>query len=334
MTDLDQLVERARGLSVRADAADAYVRELDRWARAAHPRPNRLAWLVPALAAAAAIAAFVLWPRARTPATTAAATPVQVGEHVAIVADPGTAYRVIAATQSETRIAVDHGAVTARLWHGLAPHRLALEGGGVIATATGTVYSLAVDAGGAVVHVDRGTVDVTDRIGTRAIAAGESSASGRAADPEGASALIALAGPAGESAPAPAPSPPPVVDAAVPDAMVVDAPAPAPPPITPPEPVKDRWRRERVLRGQGKLAEALVECIAIADARDATWSPIALVEAVRIELDPLAQPERAIELADRMLREYPDHALAPEARDLRCDALRQLGRGAECAAKP
>jgi hypothetical protein len=67
---------------------------------------------------------------------------------------------------------------------------------------------------------------------------------------------------------------------------------------------------------------------------DATWSPIALVEAVRIELGPRTDPERAIELAGRMLREWPNDALAPETRELRCRALRQLGRAGECAAPP
>ena len=61
------------------------------------------------------------------------------------------------------------------------------------------------------------------------------------------------------------------------------------------------------------------------------WSPIALVEAVRIELGPLADPERAIALADRVLREWSADALVSEARELRCRALRQLGRSDECA---
>jgi hypothetical protein len=62
------------------------------------------------------------------------------------------------------------------------------------------------------------------------------------------------------------------------------------------------------------------------------WSPIALVEAIQIELHQLADPERAIALADRMLRDWPGDPLVSEARDLRCRALRQIGRGGECAA--
>jgi hypothetical protein len=61
------------------------------------------------------------------------------------------------------------------------------------------------------------------------------------------------------------------------------------------------------------------------------WSPIALIEAVWIEFGPLSDPERAIALADRVRREWPADALVAEARELRCRALRQLGRGDECA---
>lgn len=54
----------------------------------------------------------------------------------------------------------------------------------------------------------------------------------------------------------------------------------------------------------------------------------------RIELGPLAEPERAIALADRAIRDWPADALVSEARDLRCRALRQIGRGDECATAP
>lgn len=333
MTDLDHLVERARRAEVRSDAADAYVRELERWARPARAAPLR--WLVPGIAAAAvaAIAIAIVWPRAagpNVPAAAVASAPVRVGDRVAIVADPGTEYRVVAATADETRIAIERGAVTARLWHGAAPHRLSLEGGGVIATATGTVYSLSVGAAGAVVHVDEGTVSVRDRNGTRAVLAGASSAAGPVADPRAARALVDLPAPAARAEPLDDAGAAGEIDAglaepAAPPSHTAAAPAPAA------ESVKERWRRERVLRGQGKLDAALAECAAIADAHDATWSPIALVEAARIELDAASDPERALAAADRLLRDYPTHALAAETRDLRCRALSELGRGAECS---
>ncbi|MGN6104864.1 MAG: hypothetical protein ACTHU0_07165, partial [Kofleriaceae bacterium] len=116
------------------------------------------------------------------------------------------------------------------------------------------------------------------------------------------------------------PSKPPSVDAQDGRAPAVASPS-----------LVERWRIARLLRAQNKLAEALAECLALVEAHDPTWSPIALVEAIRIELGPRASPERAIELADQMAREWPSHGLATEARELRCRALRQLGRGEACA---
>jgi hypothetical protein len=109
--------------------------------------------------------------------------------------------------------------------------------------------------------------------------------------------------------------------------------APAPEPSGSAGPtVNERWRSARLLRSQGKFAEAIVECEAIADTHDATWAPIALLEAARIELGPLAAPERAVTYVERFEREWSGNGLLPEARDLRCRALGQLGRSSECSA--
>lgn len=97
--------------------------------------------------------------------------------------------------------------------------------------------------------------------------------------------------------------------------------------------IVDRWHEARLLRGQGHFAEAVAACVAIADTGDATWAPIALVEAIRIGLGPLVAPEQALALADRMLRDWPSNALGNETRALRCQALEQLGRAAECKLK-
>jgi hypothetical protein len=321
---------------VRAGPADAYVRELARWAA---PAPRRwLPWLVAGAAAAAAVA-FALWPRGtqtieiavRPVHVDVAAAPIAIGERVAIVVEPGTAFRVLRADHDETRIAVDRGAVTARLFHGAA-HRLSLEGGGLVATATGTVYSLVVGSRGAVVHVDRGAVRVRDAAGPHDVVAGTrwavdvsgqpaTSMVGDIAPSLGAAMLLAIDAP-----PAIAPDPPPP--------PVTAAPRTAPPPVPVPlESPKDRWHRARLFRSQGKLADAIAECLAIADTKDATWAPIALVEAARIYLGPLGDPEHAIATADRMLAAWPAASLAAEAREIRCRALGQLGRGAECAAR-
>jgi hypothetical protein len=351
MTDLDRLIERARSANVDRGEADRYVRELDRWARSAPAAPPRrwVPWLAGGLAAAAAVL-VVLWWRGG-----AAIAPVQIGNQVAILAAPGTAYRVVRSDPAGTEIAVEHGAVTARLWRIAQPHRLVLSGGGVTAAAVGTVYSLAVGADGPVVGVVEGTVEVRAGDGLHVVHAGSIwPPAGHAADPADARALLALAAPViapaveGADAGIDAGTAPTgdgsnegtneagseagsdAVRDAISDAAVA---APHPAPATAPA-IKDRWRTARLLRGQGRFDAAVTECLAIADARDPTWSPIALVEAARIELGPLADPERAIALADRAIREWPADALVAEARELRCRALRQLGRGEECTHAP
>jgi hypothetical protein len=95
--------------------------------------------------------------------------------------------------------------------------------------------------------------------------------------------------------------------------------------------IKQRWQHARRLRAEGKARAAIAECLAIADLRDATWSPIALVEAIRLYAGPLSDPANAIAIADRVVAEWPADVLVPEARQLRCRALARLGRGQECA---
>lgn len=350
MTDLDALIERARGASVDRAAASRYVRELDRWAQPP-VRPSRAPlWLAFGVAVAAAATVVLVWPRG------AARAPLFVGDRVAVVAAPDTAYRVVQASAGETEIAVEHGAVTARLWHGEAPHHLVLRGGGVTATATGTIYSLAVSASGPVVSVIEGSVEVRSAEGAHRVAAGTrwpaaaapvDVAAGRvlqalpatvpvtavaldAGDADGNAAAATAADAADAAAAADAMQDAGLVRDAHGAAAAATGAAGVPAPA-----VKEHWRTARLLRGQGRFADALAECVAIADAHDTLWSPIALVEAARIALGPLADPERAVRLCDRMLQEWPGDALIAETRELRCRALRQLGRGAECApAKP
>lgn len=345
-TRLENLVHRARDVGVRADHARAYVDELARWASVpARPRRTWVPWLAGAFAVAAAL---IIW-FTRGSAVAPASEPLALGDRVAIIAEPHTTYRVARATADETVVDVEHGTITARLWPGAAQHRLVLRGGAIEAVATGTVYSLTVDDGRASVAVHEGKVAVTGAE-TATVVPGE--AWPRSAPVHGgasATRLLATARPVAPPVRAPdaavviADAAPPVEvtpvdavdaaprdtriasDAAV-DAPVVDAPAAA-------MSLTERWRLARLYRGQASYDAAVRECIAIADAKDRTWSPIALVEAIRIELGPLTSPERALALADRFVREWPNHDLAADARALRCRALRQLGRGTECAQK-
>src|SRR5258706_12567336 len=231
MSDLETLLRTARDAEVSRDAAEAYVRELARWAPAERARRAWLPWAF-AVVAATALALVVI---RRPAATPVAGTPISIGERVAIIAGPDTVYRVIAATSDDTRIAVDRGMVTARLFHGAA-HRLSLEGGGVTAVATGTVYTLAVAEHGAVVGVVQGTVEVRDSAGSRAVAGGATwPPSAAFPDRSAAGALLALSD-----------RPAPPLPARVANAPPADAPAPdaVPAPLHPGTPapsIKDRW---------------------------------------------------------------------------------------------
>ncbi|NVB85082.1 MAG: hypothetical protein HOV81_42340 [Kofleriaceae bacterium] len=332
MTRLDDAIARARTLEVRDEGARQFVAELSQWAGKSEPARARWPWFAGGVALAAAAAVLLLVVRESPRPVEPSA--IRLGDRVAIVVAPSTQYRVVATDEERTVVEVTRGTVTARLWPGARAYRLGLRGGGVEAVATGTVFALRVDDDGASVEVHEGHVAVSrgdDHVEVAATTAWPHGGVLRSSD----DARRLLAMPAVSAA---APEPELArLDAGVADAsaeptdaaVILAAPhrdaAAATPPI-------ERWRRARLLRSQGKFEAALAECIEIADAKDATWSPIALLEAARIELGPNASPERAIALAERFASEWPDHALAPEARDLRCRALKQLGRDAECGA--
>ncbi len=340
MSRLDDMLARAHDLPVRGDEAARYVAELERWARPiAEPRRSWLPWFAGGFALAAA-AAVILVVVLRTPPAPVAAGAMGIGDRVAVIAAPDTQYRVVAAGDDRTELLVDHGMVTARLWPGARPHRLVLRGAGVEAVATGTVFALAVDETGAHVLVHEGHVAVTRGDVQASVAAGT-------AWPERASyhdrstgdQLLALpAPPPREAAPSPPVHEPAIVvdagepvaaDAALARRVPTDA-----APIADAVPVlalDERYRRARLLRGQGNFDAAITECLAIADVKDPTWSPLALLEAARIELGPHASPERTVVLIDRFTAEWPSHQLGAEAHELGCRALRQLGRGDGCA---
>lgn len=332
---LDALVARAREVELRAEPRERAVADAMRWRPPATPRP----WLVPAfglLAAAALALVVIVWrPSAR------AATPLWVGPRVAIIVDAETSYQIDEVSDARATLSLARGSITARLMPGTEPYRLALRGAAVEATATGTIYTLAIVDGSAVVHVSEGQVEVRAAGDLHVVIAGDSwSASPAIATAE--SAAI------GEAAAVQLRllSPPPrattaaidaaIADAGAPDAAVPDAGlAPAAPDAAvalhavPPAPARslpERWRRARQLRAQGAIERAADELRAISAADDPTWSPLALVEEIRLDLDARAAPEQAVMLADQLLARWPTHALVAEVRDLRCRALRQLGR--------
>jgi hypothetical protein len=336
---LDRLIEGARTARVQDDGR-AYVAELARWAPSRPRAPRWPLWLGAGALAAAAIALVWLWPPStpasapRFAAPAAALRPLQVGARVAIVAAPGTAYRIDRAAADATRIVVEQGAVTARLWPADEPHRLTLSGAGVDATATGTIYTLAVGPGGAEVRVHEGRVVVRDADGAHEVVPADP---GTGASDVGSATVDALRAwvqrPVAPAEVAPTTA---LVDAGAPAvaaggsvAAGDSAPASEPRPGARPTLV-ERWRRARLLRGQGRFADALALCLDIARERDPTWSPIAQLEAARIALDGLVDPARAEELARQLETDWPRHALVMEARAVACRAATQLGRDADC----
>ncbi|MBK7536461.1 MAG: hypothetical protein IPI49_14045 [Myxococcales bacterium] len=407
-SSLDSLVETARAASVRTADAERHVAELDRWARreVVAPRPWWRAGLLVAAGALAAAAVLLWWGRA-TPQSPI----LPVGERVAVVAEHGTRFRVTVAAAGHTEILVEQGTVTARLWKGASPlspaHSLVLRGGGVVATATGTVYSLSVGASGAAVRVHEGAVQVDPdpRIAVgagprplqeaarltaghgwpagapargvssarrllalamptiapgaapgegargdgRPVGAEAIDASGDAASDPAADAAVAASVDAAISAAVDAAGSRPAAQAsgertrpdagdsrdardARPEASAAGRDAGASPePEASAMTLAERWRLARLRRGQGKFQEALRECLAIADTRDVTWAPIALAEAMRLTLGPLADPQHTLQLARRMRSAWPRHTLMIETRAIECRALKQLGRSAECA---
>jgi hypothetical protein len=339
VTRLDDLIASARAATVRDEHARTYVGELARWASAT-PAPARkswLPWLAFGLGLAGAAAAIALWLR---PRPTPASNVLDVGDRVAIVVEPGTDYRIAMTDASRTEIEVDRGTVTARLWPGATEHHLVLRGGNLEAAAKGTVYALTVDAQKGSVTVFEGEVAVLEAGAMHMLARDRARG-----EPSLAAQQLLAAPKPHEVKRMPVEVPPdatladtfPVavtIDAkrsnnnladraGEPDAAIAVGSVDAAIVVVS---VAERWRKARLLRGQGSFDAAVTECLAIADAKDATWSPIALVEAVRIELGPLSAPEKAVEFAERFAREWPQHSLAPEASDLRCRALKQLGK--------
>lgn len=328
--DASELLARAlrdaRGLRLDDDVVRARVDDHLRVARATAPSRGLRRWwpaLIGGVAVAAAIALVVVRP---APPAVAQMNVVDIGPRVAIAARPGATYRVIAATADATEIAVVSGEVTARLYPGAAPHRLRVTAGALEAVATGTIFTVG-DSAAPYVAVHEGHVEVRDASGARSIAAGAAWPA-RAIEPATTAAAQQLAAHAREIVR--------VVDAGIddasrPDASLEDPRADASTDAAPPDAAhiadgaEDRWRRARQLRGQGNPRAAIEILDELVRRGDRVWSPIALAEVMRIQANVLDDPRAAIELGERFLARYPDHALRREVTDLLCAAHRTRG---------
>src|SRR5690349_9650844 len=99
MSRLDDMIARARQLPVNDAGAQRYVAELARWARRARPdepKRSRAPWFAAGFAFTAAVAVIALFLLRRDRVESEPST-LAIGERVAIVAEPNTRYRVLAA---------------------------------------------------------------------------------------------------------------------------------------------------------------------------------------------------------------------------------------------
>lgn len=224
---------------------------------------------------------------------------------VAILPSAGASYAVDESHAAATQVRLWHGGLTVRLYPGRRDYALAVIAGDVVVRARGTIFAVLRDTAGIRVYVERGEVEVSRASESWQVNAGQSWP----------------------------------MEAGVPEfvressqrlsehVLAAEAPPPAPPApqVAPEQPPEDLWRRARLLRGQGEARAAVRVLERLVARDDATWSPLALIEKMRIFTTELDDPARTETLAGQFLAGYADHRLAPDVRQLRCGAQRRRG---------
>ncbi|MBP9088379.1 MAG: hypothetical protein KBG15_19820 [Kofleriaceae bacterium] len=344
MADLAQIVAAARAVQVDDAHAVQYVQQLRLHvanASAVVPSRSWLPWAFALATSTAAVVFAVLWLRspsaapplgvaqpvsshlaltARRPAQPASPLPPAPASApvvlrlagAAVVVQPGAQVYVVANTATTSTLHFTQGVASFR---GGAGHlvRVQLSDGELLLRAG--IASIATDANGSAIRLEDGGATFTDTVGrVRPLPVGQQ-ARFAASSELAVTQLRALTFdlPLQQTA---------TTQAIVPTANQGSA--------TADSAVVEQWRLVRLLRGQGKFAGAAELAHKIGVLGDATWSPIALLEAARIELGPLLSSTQAIKTCDELLQKYPQHALAREAADIRCRALTELGRSSEC----
>lgn len=347
---LDSLLQRARDHQVSEDNAAACVAGVQEWA-ALHKRSQerersqRWLWALGGGLAAAALVLLVLSPwtlqsrRAlvatvsteapvlvESPAPAIAAAPLQVGERVALVAREGSRYIVLAASAERTEIAIEEGALTARLFPNTArDHELILRVQNLEVRATGTIFSVGLDSKGAAYSlVHEGSVSVHSGTHTIALQAGQVYPKNAVPDGTLGTSAMMLTGVEVTSVAQPDVTPVPV-DPAQTDTLDANAKLLASPSPTSSSPI-ELWRQARALRSTGRFKQAINRLTELALSGDPTWAPLAQLELARLYDSDLSQPAKALTYAKAFLKSHANHELAPEARKLACQALAQLGR--------
>lgn len=362
MTDpVDELLDQARAWTPGPEETHAVVRSTVA-VHAARTRARRAGVLAAALGAVALIATGTLALRGRGGASPG--QPVQLGPSVTMVAAPDTSVVLTAQTETLTALELEAGTVALELHHpvGRAAQVLRVRAHDVEVRATGTVFAVTARASGEVqVITRRGEVEV--RTSSRSWSVGEGQAWPAGATWSEVAALFdvleghVLISPRARAGGAPtepvagsttsttdttSPAPSPAEPTASPSVVHEPRGPSASPDDTPDaailgldaatedagrdESPEGRWQRARLLRAQGDPASALEDLSALIAARDPTWSPMALLESMRIYESVTGAPERVLELGLEFARDHRRHSLWPEARKMTCRAAEQLDR--------
>jgi hypothetical protein len=247
---------------------------------------------------------------------------VKMGTRVAVAVKAGARYAV-QTREERTRIDVEAGAITVRLFEGATPHLLQVATEGLLAEATGTIYEVGLSSAGPYVSVQQGSVRVRTAQSEYHLSAGERWLGGKTFPSThtvyGGQELLGMARPTSTEVSAIKPSPRSMEPSLLSEIGVPDAGAHE----SSEESVVDTWRRARLLRGQAKYTEAIELLKLLSDADESTWSALAQAELTRLYNGVLGQPDAAAQSARRFLERYPNHTLKPEIEHLLCSSLKQ-----------
>ncbi len=358
MADLATIVNAARAVHVVESHAADYVRQLrldQANVAVGATRSARwwLPWTVTLAASAAAVAFAVLWSRsadAPTPQLAVLPTPapvvvssmpsntpsngdpvaLRVAAAAALVAQPGAQLAVETSSSTTSVLTFSQGVASFRVGRGhqmrvvLHDGELLLKSGGA-SIATGTTPTGAGTGADreSSIRIDDGDAVFTNRDGhVRPLPKGQAAVFAGASER-----AVAQLRTYGLELPLPSTPPATTLPPSLPPTKNQDSASVKPATLS----AVEQWRRVRLLRGQGDFAGAVELAHKLGAMGDATWSPIALLEAARVEIGPLLSSERALGTCAELLRTYPTHALAHEAAAIRCRALTELGRSSECA---
>jgi hypothetical protein len=168
-TDVVTTLSRLAGRAEPPPLEDADGRRFVDHAMRAEPRRERRTYPWLAAAAVAAIAtAWLAWPRAREPRVLELTLPT--GDHLAGVA--GARFEVEEVAPAHRRIRLHDGEVMFDVAHVVPGQRFEVATDHLVATAKGTVFSVAVDADGSHVRVFDGVVAVEQAGRTHLLVAG------------------------------------------------------------------------------------------------------------------------------------------------------------------